>query len=104
MSEDLRAIEKKILRGDILKALEVTKGQWVGALTLDQMLTSAGHDVRIPDIRLQCQYLAEKGYVEMKDTARKSMGLTIFMVRNTVKAQDLIEGSVPDDPGITLHD
>ena len=104
MSEDIHTLEKKILRGDILKALEVSKGQWVGALTLDHMLSQAGHDVRIPDVRLQCQYLQEKGYVEMKDTARKSMGLTVFMVRNTVKAQDLLEGSLPDDPDVTLHD
>lgn len=97
--------EKKVLRGDILKALGKLKREWIGALNFIYALKPGGYEnLHVSDLRLECEYLAEKGYLETKDTARKSMGITLFMIHLTVKGQDLLEGSLPDDVGIILHE
>lgn len=86
----------KVQRGRILKILDKAFPDEVAssvmALTLQEMHLAA----TIGQIRGHCEYLAGKGYVEIKHEDVKSD----FTVTITPKGIDLLEENIPADPGI----
>ncbi|MEF2965656.1 hypothetical protein V3851_07425 [Paenibacillus sp. M1] len=97
------AQHNKAVRGYILRSL--VKG-YNNSLLCRQLVNVMVNDGVIvsPDISKHLDYLKGKGYIEFTDSTINSY--TAYandaVIRLTVKGIDLLEGSTPSDPGVTL--
>lgn len=53
-------------------------------------------------LRAHIEYLEEKGYVRIEDVQAHGLGISRTLVFITAKGIDLLEGSIPQDPGVLL--
>jgi len=94
--ETIRADAMKFCRGWILRLLSKFQLQATRE-TNDQVLQGAlqvvGHQVSMPVLHAQIRYLAEKGYVELKQPVPDVPVVTCWI---TAKGMDLYEGSIED--------
>ncbi|WP_018750696.1 hypothetical protein [Paenibacillus sanguinis] len=97
------AQHNKAVRGYILRSL--VKG-YNNSLLCRQLVNVMVNDGVIvsPDISKHLDYLIGKEYIEFTDARINSY--TAYandaVIRLTVKGIDLLEGSTPNDPGVTL--
>ncbi|MBB6673004.1 hypothetical protein [Cohnella nanjingensis] len=90
----------KEVRGFILSILKLqypgTASDRLISLTLnDSHLESA-----LPQIRGHLHYLEEKGYVKTEEG--NELGMQRTMATLTAKGIDLLDGNIPDEPGIMV--
>lgn len=99
----LRVSQNRLRRGWILRILNYfqhqKESQGVNDRVIQSGLQQNGHDVTMPTLLADLQYLKEKGYcrvIEQQNTP------TFMVVSAAITAQgvDLYEGSIPEDPGI----
>jgi hypothetical protein len=93
----------KAVRGYIMRSL--VKGhnnsllcrQLVNVMVNDSIIIS-------PDISKHLDYLKNKGYIEYTNDRINSYNAYAndAVIRLTVEGIDLLEGSVPDDPGVAI--
>lgn len=53
-------------------------------------------------LRAHLEYLEEKGYVRLEEIRDSHLGVSRVLVYITAKGIDLLEGSIPPDPGILV--
>lgn len=97
------AQHNKAVRGYILRSL--VKGH-NNSLLCRQLVNCMVNDGVIisPDISKHLDYLVNKGYIEFTNERVNSYNAYAqdAVVRLTVKGIDLLEGSIPDDPGVQI--
>lgn len=91
--------EYRVQRGRILKILYKAFSEGVHketiSLTLKEMHLYATDGI----LRAHCDYLAEKGYIEIDGN---ELDYSDYAARITTKGIDLLEQSIDADPGIEL--
>lgn len=96
----MRAIENQLVRGFILKLLEITHPQPSPSNAIATALIENGLIVN-PDISRYTSYLQEKGYIETIDIKLKSLRFDGVMLKLTPQGVDLLEGTL-EDPGVDI--
>lgn len=91
----------KDLRGRVMQALHGQYPSWVSFRLLHVGLTGAGVFMQMADLRKALQYLAEKGFVELREIDSEKISIRVQDARCTAHGVNLIEGDVTD-PGIVL--
>lgn len=102
-------------RGRILQVLADNEGisSAVGMNLLLRTLDNLGVSLSIRELALRLEYLAQKGYVELRrredipgwDRTRKGAGRPkdVMSARLTAKGLDLVQGSLVPDPGVAFE-
>lgn len=98
--DELKAIEARQVRGFILKLLEITDPQPTPSSAISTALIQNGLIVN-PDISRYISYLDDRGYIEVKDIALKSLRIGGVALKLTSRGTDLLEGTF-DDPGVDI--
>ena len=91
-------IRKGVLRGIILKGLDLEYPNEMSDAALQPMLQGSGYgDITKLEVRRDLEYLGGEGYLEF---GRKSRDL--WLVKLTSKGVKLLEGRIDEDPGILI--
>lgn len=100
----IEAIRARILRRRVLATLkaahECEPGTCLGAEAVFRYVSTDGDATTLSDVRAALAYLAGKGYVELVDRRRSRYERPQHDARLTPKGVDLLEASIPPDPGI----
>jgi len=94
---NIEAIKNREIRGCILRALAKTQFRAISNRSLALALVSVTTDI-YPHL---C-YLADKGYVTVVGVEEDEITGVDSLINLTAKGVDLIEESIPADPGIAL--
>lgn len=103
MSRSVQQFEDKEVRGRILKALDFEFPRAMSFQMIGYALQSARYNCSPGQIAAHLAYLEQKGYVRIEDVGLADLDLRREMVTLTVQGKDLVEGNIPDDPGVILH-
>lgn len=95
--------EGREIRGRILKALDLEYPRAMSMQMLGYALQSARYNCGPEQIHAHLAYLEQKGYVHAEDVGLEDLDLRRNMVTLTAQGKDLVEGNVPDDPGVILY-
>ena len=95
--QTIEAIKNKETRGCIMRALALSKFRAISSHTLQMSLIE-----KDTDIMPQLYYLADKGYITVVDVRQDNLAGIDYLVNLTARGVDLIEFSIPSDPGIAL--
>lgn len=90
----------KEVRLRILKTLHIGHPEGVKEKIIFLMVNEAGIAVKEKEIASEMSYLREKGYVESDLKHSRVLKEKIWLHKITSKGIDLLEGSIPADPGI----
>lgn len=90
-------IKNREIRGCIMRALGISKGRAISNTSLANALISV-----CTDLDPYLFYLADKGYISIIPVDNDDMTGITSLINITAKGIDLMEGNIPDDPGITL--
>jgi hypothetical protein len=96
----VKSHEFKEIRGWILKILYNNLPGYGGDQLISSLLNEAGYEVSPLQVQGHFRYLADKDYVELKNPEIEELGLTRHLAKLTSKGVDLVEGNLPDDPGV----
>lgn len=95
---------RKQTRGAILMLLWRNQDTRIAIDTLENVLLEAHPYIR-SDLPPVLNYLADKGYIDIAPMEPPQLiPLRGAMVRLTSKGVDLVEESIPDDPGVIFGD
>lgn len=97
----MRQRESREIRGRILKILEASYPFPAGDRLIANILSDARYCCSPAEVQTHLAYLTEKGYLETEEVEYE-LGHRL-MVRLTAVGKDLLEGSIPSDPGVTLE-
>ena len=103
MTPSVQRYEDKEIRGRILKALDFEFPRAMSFQMIGFALQSARYQCSPSQIHAHLAYLEQKGYVTMEDVGLHDLDLRRNMATLTAQGKDLVEGNVPDDPGVILH-
>lgn len=98
--------EYRIQRGRILKIADKVfiRGESGHGGVSNEAIALTLNDMRLPAssgvLRGHCEYLRMRGYVEIEEIDPKFGGG--YIVKLTDKGVDLLEGNIPDDPGVEV--
>jgi DNA-binding PadR family transcriptional regulator len=100
----LKGLEARVIRGRILKILDTSYPDEISDELLKLVLDEVNMSISPAVLRGHIDYLEdnEKGYVESRVVESEELGITRLMVKLTAKGKDLLEGSIPPDPGVKL--
>jgi hypothetical protein len=98
-----KQVQEEAQRGLIVQILVEWRLEWMpcGELRV-QMLRRSGYPMTDEALEFHLNYLSHAGYVETKQLRAARAGLELTAVRATVRAADLVDGRIPDDPGVAL--
>ena len=97
MAPTIEAIKNKEVRGCIMRALAKSSGTPMSSKMLQMALIEVS-----TDISQQLYYLGDKGYIRVVNIKDKDLSGIDYLISLTAKGIDLIEESIPADPGIRL--
>ena len=103
MSASVQHHEEKEIRGRILKALDFEFPRAMSLQMISFALQSARYNCLPGQIKAHLAYLEQKVYVRLESVGLEDLDLRREMVTLTVQGKDLVEGNVPEDPGVILH-
>lgn len=103
MNRSVQQYEDKEIRGRVLKALDFEFPRAMSFQMIGYALQSARYNCSPGQIKAHLAYLEQKGYVRMEDVGLKDLDLQRDMATLTVLGKDLVEGNIPDDPGVIIH-
>lgn len=92
--------ENRLRRGWILRMLNYfqhVKSRWVNDKLIQSGLQDVGHAVTMPTVHADFHYLAEKGYLEVREPEEAKF--TALSAAITAKGIDLYDGTI-EDPGV----
>jgi len=98
----LERYEARIARGHILEILKIAYPGPASLELLDVTLHDRGCSAGPAIIRGYVDYLKEKGYVSVQEVRDDGLGLSRTLVKLTASGVDLLEGSIPPDPGVSI--
>ncbi|MDR3561892.1 MAG: hypothetical protein P4N59_10725 [Negativicutes bacterium] len=90
------------IRGHILRVLDTSYPFPAGDHLIAEILTDAQYCCSPPQVKVHLVYLKEKGYVELSEVSSEELGITRCLAKLTANGKDLLEGSIPSDPGVDL--
>lgn len=94
---NIDTIKNREIRGCIMRALGISKGHAISNTSLANALINVS-----ADLDPYLFYLADKGYISIIPVDDEDMTGITSLINITAKGIDLMEGNIPDDPGITL--
>lgn len=94
--------EAREIRGRILKILELDYPHEVSSRVIALTLNDISYDVNPAILEGYIDYLEEKGYVSSHKLESEELGLAMRVVKLTAHGKDLLEQSIPEDPGVYL--
>jgi len=98
----LERYEARIARGQILHILKIA---YPGPASLELLETTL-NDRKYPSspavLKGYLDYMADKGYVKVWEEHDDMMGVERTLAKLTAAGIDLLEGSLPADPGVVL--
>ena len=102
-NERRNAERNRGIRGFILRSLVNGYNNTLIQRQLENIMVNAGVIIS-PDISSHLEYLIESGYIKYTDDHIKAHSAyrDRAVIKLTKKGIDLIEGSIPNDPGIDL--
>lgn len=87
--------ERAAIRGNILRILETYGvGEAVAVGVLAKSMAMTGYALLATDLKRACRYLADRGYITMKNLA--AMGFESYEVALTADGCDVVEGGKCD--------
>lgn len=92
--------EAREMRGFILNMLQINYPNGCSEKLIEITLNENQFSISPSVIKTHIEYLEEKGYVRVEEV--RSMGVVRTVVYLTAKGIDLMERSIPEDPGIIL--
>lgn len=96
----MNLLEHKEIRLRILKTLHIAHPYGVKEKIIFLTVNDAGHAISESDIASEVVYLREKGYIDSEKRFSRALREEVRMHKITSKGIDLLEGSLPEDPGI----
>lgn len=99
---NLELYEARIARGHVLKVLKTAYPEPASVELLELALNDRHCPTSPAVIQGYAQYLADKGYVTVSEVGSEELGLSRILVKLTPKGIDLLEGTIPKDPGVVL--
>jgi hypothetical protein len=88
-------------RGTMVKILVDWDLEWMPYHELRmQLATRLGYRLPDSEFKFQLNYLLQGGYAESKHLRAGRSDFELLAIRATVKAVDLLEGRIAQDPGI----
>lgn len=94
----MAATETQELRGFILTTCRVNYPQGCSEELIFRTVAGMGFAASPAEIRGHIEYLREKGYVRVEELRHGAISRVVVYI--TPKGIDLLEGSIPEDPGI----
>jgi DNA-binding PadR family transcriptional regulator len=94
--------EAREIRGRILKILDLDYPHEVSDRVIALTLNDISYNVNPAILQGYLDYLKDKGYVECRQLESDDLGLTMRVAKLTAKGKDLLEGNIPDDPGVNV--
>lgn len=91
-------IENKEIRGWVLNILERARPYGASFSVIESTLLDLGFHVTDNELKAHLVYLTEKGYVRLEEIERNRVKRRINYI--TPKGVDLLEGNIPEDPGV----
>lgn len=103
MTDSVQKHEDKEVRGRILKALDFEFPRAMSLQMISYVLQASRYDCSTGQLKAHLAYLAQKGYITLESVGLADMDLRREMVTLTAKGKDLVEESIPADPGVILN-
>jgi len=95
-----RAVLSRVLRGRILKVLEIDYPRELSVDFVALTLSENGFPITPSLLEGHVAYLEEKGYLESRRVGVDEAGIERRVIRLTARGKDLLEGSIEPDPGV----
>lgn len=95
-------VEAKVVRGEIIKILKRNYPYQTGDKLISDILLDLQYSVSPAVVSGYLTYMEEKGYVSVEKV--KAYGVERVLAKLTPKGIDLMEGNIPADPGVKIHD
>lgn len=99
-STALETAEKELIREEILATCRMAGQGGADTKVIKTMLKKAGYDLGEEEVRMQADYLKQKGLVSIRDVSNRKLGISRVIVCITALGTDWLEGNAPDIPGI----
>lgn len=96
----MKAEQARELRGAILVACRVGLPDGTSEGVLLSALAGLDYPVTQALLRTHLKYLEEKGYVRGEEVEHAGLSRNVWHI--TARGQDLLDGHIPDDPGILV--
>lgn len=94
--------ENNMIRGIILRALQVNYPHPVGDQLLAEILLDAQYQVTPHLVSGYLTYLEDKGYIVTEVAEEKTLKIYRKLARLTPHGVDLLDGNIEADPGVRL--
>lgn len=85
-----------------MKILDINYPELTGDHLIAEILTDVQYCCSPPQVKVYLAYLAEKGYVQLRDVDMPDIGVKRCLAKLTARGKDLLEGSIDADPGVDL--
>jgi hypothetical protein len=96
-------VRHEVQRGVILMILTHRALDWVPFTELRvQLARGQGYPLTDADLWFHMRYLANRGYLETRNTRPGRSDLSLTQARATPKAVDLLDGRIEADPGVAF--
>jgi hypothetical protein len=96
-------VRHEVQRGVILMILTHRALDWVPFTELRvQLARGQGYPLTDADLWFHMRYLANRGYLETRNTRPGRSDLSLTQARATPKAVDLLDGRIDADPGVAF--
>lgn len=90
--------ENREIRGCIINIIERGKPYGASFLLIEETLSIAGFSCTTNEVKAHLKYLEDKGYVKFEELERGGIKRKLNYI--TPKGIDLLEGNIPEDPGV----
>lgn len=87
-------------RGNILQLVRNCGVDGISFPGLEAVFRKAGRFGAIKQLEENVQYLTEKGYLRTELIKERTSGVERWMIWLTAQGIDLLDGTIPDDPGV----
>jgi len=94
--------KNKELRGMVLKVIHKSYPDKVGDYVICEVLEDAGYNINPPELKSHLDYLEGNGYIETSIIENRDLNITRIVAKMTPQGINLMEGNIPDDPGIEV--
>lgn len=94
--------QQRELRGFLLRVCDVAHPDGCSEQVIVSSLAGVGISVSQVVLRSHLSYLEEKGYLRQEEIRDRASGLGRTVWYISAKGQDLLDGHIPDDPGIMV--